>query len=120
MRPLVFALYLGTAALAACGGGRSASPVDTGAAPEEPGSAADAGVLDAATVDQARDEDAIRSQCAIWCTEIAVCWERVKEAEYNHGGICVVDCRRKPEADRRAFGRCVSDSTDDCPVMLEC
>ena len=70
-------------------------------------------------------EDAAASEepstlCATWCTYIAVCWEEVNEAEYNHGGICTGDCTDKTEADRSAFGRCVTSKMEDCPAMLEC
>jgi|SRR5687767_7638589 hypothetical protein len=124
MRLLVIALLLGS--IASCGGGRSSSsapspqrdrtapPTDTAptsvdAAPAE--SSGDAGTGDAEEPGTA---------CASWCTLIAVCWEEVNDAEYNHGGICTVECTDKTEGDRRAFGRCVTSHTDDCPAMLSC
>ncbi len=121
MRLLAIALLLGSAAIASCGGrsgstvapslqrdGTDAAPTAVEAAPAE---SSDAGT---------GDEEEPATACANWCTQIAVCWEEVNDAEYNHGGICTVDCTDKADADRRAFGRCVTGHADDCPAMLSC
>lgn len=126
MRLRAIALLFSAAAIASCGGGQSGStaapslqrdrtapPTDAAPTPVE---AAPAESSDAGT----GDEEEPGTACANWCTQIAVCWEEVNDAEYNHGGICTVDCTDKTEGDRRAFGRCVTSHADDCAAMLRC
>lgn len=111
MRPLALLVSIGIS----CGGGKGGA-IEPRVEDVEP---VDAAIAASSTEDAGSEEDP-STQCATWCTYIAVCWEEVNEKEYNHGGICSGDCSDKPEAERRAFGRCVTSRMEDCPAMLEC
>src|SRR5687768_12913392 len=113
--PLV--ALLGLASVASCDDRKKEAPVSVpgsgpkGAPQAEPAAAVPG---EAAPDPAANAEDKAEAECTDWCTLIAGCWEKVNEGEYNAGGECEAACARRPEEERRAYGRCVMEKTADC------